>query len=93
MKNEIVEQVKGFIRNPSEFGYPKVLIMMDCQPLCHKCAKDNFKLIVAATKIGDRRDGWCAGTTDVFWEGAAMECSNCYSKIESAYGDPDSEGE
>jgi hypothetical protein len=92
MKNEIVEQVKSFIRQPHEMGYPKALIMHNCEPLCHACAKANFKLIVQDTKDGCR-GSWQAGGVSVFWEGAPMQCCNCPIEIESAYGDPDAEEE
>lgn len=87
MKNAIVEQVKDYIREPWAFpgGYPLVLVMDDGECLCPACAKDNFKLIVAATK-SNARDGWQAAGVQVNWEDNELFCANCDNQLEAAYG-------
>ena len=83
-----IEEVKDLIRNPYCFpgGYAKVLVMADGEYLCADCAKENFKLIVAATKYG-ARDGWQALGCDVNWEDPDCYCANCNKHLPCEYGD------
>ena len=87
MKNKnVMSQVKELIRAPYAFpgGYPKFLVMNDSECLCHKCVKDNFKLIARST-LTNAFDGWQAYGIDVNWEDE-IECCHCGNLIESAYG-------
>lgn len=86
MKNKmIIEQVKDLIRAPySSVGcYPKFLVMDDSECLCHKCAKENFSLIVRSTGF-DYFDGWQAYCVEINWE-SEIDCAHCGDLIESAY--------
>lgn len=86
MKNYAVESVKEYIRQPYAWpgGYPMVLIMDDGECLCPKCARDNFKLIVAATK-SNARDGWQACHVPINYEDDELYCANCNAHIDCAY--------
>lgn len=92
-RNQIIQDVKGFIRQPAAFpgGYPKLLVMADAGTLCAKCAREEFRQVVAATKSGDRHSGWCAASVTIHWEGATERCDHCGAETESAYGDPEGE--
>ena len=89
-RNEVVQAVKEFIRNPVAWpgGYPVVLYMADGECLCSQCAKENYRLISKATR-DSLRDGWKAAGTEIYWEGAPLVCANCNKEIESAYGEPE----
>ena len=68
-------------------GYPLTYITADAGILCACCATEQ------ATRRD--RDHWprIVGVQP-YYEGPAVECDNCGTSIESAYGDPDgSEGE
>ena len=86
MENKlIIEQVKEFISAPYAFpgGYPKFLVMNDSECMYHKCAKENYSLIVRSTGF-DYFDGWQAYGVEINleWE---IDCAHCGDLIESAY--------
>lgn len=56
--------------------YPLVYIDSDGGELCPACANKHRSVIVGG---------------DVYWEGPALVCDECYALIESAYGDPEVE--
>jgi len=93
-RNEILVQVRDFARAPYAFpgGYPKMLIMRDGEVLCAGCAKSEYKLISAATR-NDLRDSWAAAGVELHMEGSPYQCAHCNTDIDSAYGEPDSDGE
>ena len=94
-RNQIVQDVKSFIRQPVAFpgGYPKLLVMADAGTLCAKCAREEFRQVVAATKSGDKYSGWCAAAVTIHWEGQPHSCDQCGAATESAYGDPDDDAD
>jgi hypothetical protein len=83
-----LQSVRAFARQPYAFpgGYPIILIMVDGETICAKCARDNYRLISDATR-NNSRDGWQAAGTDIHWEGEPLNCANCNATTESAYGD------
>lgn len=86
MKNkQIIEQVKDIIRAPYTLpgGYPKFLVMNDSECLCHKCAKENYSLIVRSTGF-NYFDGWQAYGVEINLE-SEINCARCGDSIESAY--------
>ena len=89
-ERKTIAAVKGFIREPYAFpgGYPKALFMSDGELLCPKCAKTEFRRIVAATLAHDR-GGWQAAGVDILWEGPDECCAHCGTAMPTAYGDPD----
>lgn len=93
MKNTILESVKNAIREPYAWpgGYPVFTIMDDGAMLCPECARANYRQIAESTR-DHSRDGWQAIGADVYWEGSPQACGHCGKPLESAYGDPDSEG-
>lgn len=82
------KQVKEFIRHSYAWpgGYPKFAITADGGCLCHKCTKDNAKLIIAATRQEFDR-GWAVVAVEINWEDDSLYCDNCGNLIESAYGE------
>jgi hypothetical protein len=85
-----IDSVKNIIRNPYAWpgGYTKMMCMTDGETLCADCVKENYRLILRATRDNDR-SGWAAWAADVHWEGAPMYCANCNKEMPSEYGDPD----
>jgi hypothetical protein len=65
-------------------GYPIIYLDHHDSVLCPDCAERFDK-----DPDADERDR--PVHSDVFWEGAPMECDECGAMMESAYGDPDSE--
>ena len=84
--NSPIEQFKMFVRNKYAWpgGYPMIAVMRDGGVLCHACAKENAKLIIAATRDRDR-SGWEVAGVDVNWADAELRCDHCGDLIESAY--------
>ena len=72
-------------------GYPLVLSMGDGGCLCPQCVRSNYRLIRKAQREGMRRDSWYPEAVFIHYEGAPIQCDNCYESIESAYGDPEEE--
>jgi len=62
------------------------MIAHDGMPICHKCAKEEFRNILHSIKF-DFKDGWAFEDTFVNWEDENMFCSHCNEKISSEYGD------
>ncbi len=58
-------------------GYPIEYVGNDGCVFCAECA--------TATLM---RDGYEKLTGDVYWEGATIQCDDCGTDIENAYGDP-----
>jgi hypothetical protein len=84
--------VRDYIRQPYAFpgGYPKILIMGDCEVMCSECARKNYRLISQATRSGLIHESWFAAAVDVYWEGEPLHCcmwGDCEKVIESAYGE------
>ena len=92
-RNETMQAVKEFIRQPNAFpgGYPKALFMTDGECLCAKCAKENYRLISTALRTDDKWSGWHPFGVDIYWEGAPIICAHCGGQIESAYGEPEND--
>lgn len=66
-------------------GYPRYAIADDSSPLCSACCREERASI--GTTTGS--DGWCVVGLDINWENDSLFCSNCCSRIESAYGEHD----
>lgn len=81
------EALKNFIRAPFVFpgGYPLQMVMADGESVCHKCAKENFALILRATRENDRSE-WAVMVIGINWESTDIYCAHCNAAIESAYG-------
>lgn len=92
MINEQIAELKDFIRQPYAWpgGYPKMLILGDCETVCPSCAKENYRLISEATRLGGLKE-WAVFGVGVHWEGEAIECAHCGALTESAYGVPEEE--
>lgn len=85
-----INSVKNIIREPYAWpgGYNKVLVMTDGESLCADCVKDNYRIILRATRDHDR-SGWGAVGAEIHWEGPAIHCANCNKEMPSEYGDPE----
>jgi len=66
-------------------GYPIVYLDMSNDTYCPDCAQ-------AALDNPDEFDDYKPHDWFVYWEGLPIECAECGTQIESAYGDPDEEG-
>ena len=82
-----IEAVRTVARNPFAWpgGYPVALIMSDGGLICAKCVKDNYRIILEATRDGDH-SGWGAagfyvyeGTTEDY--DGVVACDNCNVEI------------
>ena len=84
------EQFKTFAKSKYAWpgGYPLFAITNDGGCLCHKCSKDNYRLIREAQKTIELGcSGWSVVAVDVNWEDSELYCDNCSETIESAYGE------
>jgi hypothetical protein len=81
-----VNNVKEFARHKYAWpgGYPMFAITNDGGCLCHKCVKDNYR-IIRESQRDDSRDGWQVEAIDINWEDAELVCDNCNDTIEAAY--------
>ena len=79
-------QVKDFVRRPYAWpgGYPLFAITNDGGCLCHKCVKDNYR-IIRESQRDDCRDGWQVEAIEVNYEDSNLYCDHCNDTIESAY--------
>lgn len=59
-------------------GYQMIYFTHDGSIVCPACAND---VDTSDPVVG----------AEVYWEGPPIICDNCYSTIESAYGDPDAD--
>jgi hypothetical protein len=89
-KRDSINSVKNIIREPYAWpgGYAKQMVMTDGECLCAECVKDNYRLILQATRDKDR-SGWQAYAAEIHWEGPSMQCANCNKELPSEYGDPE----
>ena len=71
-------------------GYPMIYLVDDGETLCPACA--NGENGSEASEDALPRSGWRLVAADVHWEGAPVVCAHCGAAIESAYGDPTTEG-
>lgn len=87
MKN-YTHEFKSFIREPFAFpgGYSLVMICRDGGALCHKCAKDNARLIISATRQ-ENDDQWQFQGAYINWEDNSLHCDHCGEQIKPEYGD------
>jgi len=79
-------EFKNFIRQPFAFagGYQLHAVMKDGGCLCHKCAKDNAKLILSNTRNETQKD-WACYDIRVNWEDADLFCDNCGEQLKPEY--------
>jgi hypothetical protein len=61
--------------------------MTDGESMCAACVRENYRLILQATREQDRRSGWGAEGADIHWEGAPLQCCNCNQDLPSEYGE------
>jgi hypothetical protein len=71
-------------------GYPIIYIADDGGVFCPDCA--NGKNGSDASFDAEPGSGWRIEAGDIFYEGAPITCDHCATTIESAYGDPETEG-
>jgi hypothetical protein len=78
MKNNAI--AKAFIRAPYAWpgGYPMFGLTQDNGILCHRCARDNVRLV-----LGEDPQ-WAIVAAQINWE-SELYCDNCSTKIEAAY--------
>lgn len=71
-------------------GYPRYFITDDGGSLSYEAAKENKRIIFEAIRDKDKRSGWCVIGCDINWEDAELICDHTNKRIESAYGEDDS---
>lgn len=83
---ETTNQFKAFIRQPFAFpgGYRQIMVTRDGGVICHKCAKENARLIIEATRRGFD-DGWEFSAVDVNWEIEDLYCDHCGGRMPAEY--------
>jgi hypothetical protein len=67
-------------------GYPIFYVTKDGGCLCPKCANENITLL---TDPDDPQ--WYVLGTEINYENDSLYCDNCNGKIDSAYGEDESE--
>ena len=71
------EKVKDIIRHPYACpgGYERIAITDDGGLLCHRCVKDNYRLILGSSQ----RDGWHVEGFDLVenYDEEPIYCDNC----------------
>jgi hypothetical protein len=69
-------------------GYPLFYLMCDGEALCPCCVNKEIWQVLEAT-FSDARYGWTLVGVAVNWEDVSLYCSQCGSRITSAYGELD----
>ena len=79
------ELLKTIADSPYAFpgGYQTHALTNDGECLCHKCCKEESKLILDS----DGNDGWGIVALFIHWEGEPITCCNCYTEYSSEYGE------
>lgn len=67
-------------------GYPILYLDRDNSTLCAKCATESLK---DPDEVPQFKPVAC----DIYYEGPTLQCDQCGTDIESAYGDPKTESE
>ena len=79
------EKVKGLIREPHAWpgGYEMVAITDDGGILCHKCVRDNYRLILGSFS----GDGWHVSGVDIIenYDEEPVYCDNCGKYLNEEY--------
>jgi hypothetical protein len=68
-------------------GYPLRYYTADGDSMCADCV-NGLNGSLAPDPDSDCEQ-WTIVACEVYWEGPTLNCSHCYAKIESAYGDPE----
>lgn len=84
--NTLLRSVRSAARNKYAWpgGYPIFILMEDGGTLCPDCAKNNYRQISQATRMGGYY-GWSAAGVDVNCEDKDMVCCHCNEPIQCAY--------
>lgn len=68
-------------------GYPCYFVASDCEPLCHDCVKQEFKLAVREMRHPSAFDMFRVIGQEINYEDEHLHCAHCEKKIEPAYGE------
>ena len=94
LRSEILrlKAAKEYVRAPYVWpgGYPKALITADGDCLCVDCVSKEWRLI-AAESFENTNCGFRVAGVDVNWENPDLFCDHCNSKMQSAYGEDESD--
>ena len=87
------QSIKNAVRNKYAWpgGYPLYLVTYDGDALSIDAARENWRLICSAYIRQDRRDSWYVCGADINYEDDNLYCAHSGEKIESAYGNEESE--
>jgi hypothetical protein len=90
-QTQAIKALQEFARHKYAWpgGYPLFAITNDGGCLCHKCVKDNYRLLRESQRnyVRYSGDGWQVEAIDINWEDTLLYCDNCGKNIESAYGE------
>jgi len=78
-----IQALKSVIREPYAWpgGYERFLIMDDGDAICHRCAKEGFKLMLQST-LFNYNDGWgVAGQDAECNSDGPINCGHCSASI------------
>jgi hypothetical protein len=81
-----IEKLNQFLQNKYVWpgGYTLHAVMGDGGLMCHKCCKENERLLYSnLDKDGDHQ--WRVVGLDVNWEAVDLQCDNCYESIQPEY--------
>jgi hypothetical protein len=84
--------LKHFIRSNGYAwpgGYPMYALMADGEVIDAQSARENYKLILAATRNPRTDTQWQVEAIDIHWEGESLQCAHSGRMINSAYGVPE----
>lgn len=73
-------------------GYPYFYLMADNETMCSDCANREAVTVEGETELDQHIDKqWHIVDAGINWEDESLYCCHCNAKIESAYGEPDTE--
>lgn len=90
MKINNTKELKQALRNgPYAWpgGYNTYFIAADCEPLCHDCVKDNYRLVLGEMRYPTWHDQWRPVAVDINYEDTDLHCAHCEKPIEASYGE------
>lgn len=71
-------------------GYPIFYVTKDSGILCPDCVNANLGQCLGETEGGSEYKQWQLAGYDINYEDNSLYCDHCNKKIESAYGEDDS---
>lgn len=86
------EEIKSFVRSGGYAwpgGYPMFALCADGEVLCAEAVRENYRLVLDATRNPGRSTDWEIVAIGIHWEGEPLTCAHLGKEIPSAYGEVD----